>query len=311
MRAKNSETTKVTHQNGTEPRASATRTVQLTSITVGHRHRKAMGDLQSLADSIAGEGLLQPIGITEDCRLVFGERRLRACRDILGRTEIEARVVNVSSIVAGERAENEIRKAFTVSERVAIGQTIEKGLGNRRGQRTDKRLPGNFPEVEHGRETRQIAARRAGFGNETTYRHAKQVVACGVPELVQAVDNGEIAVSAAARIAAKPAEEQCEVLTSTRQEAGRSSSKTTAVVSPAPRKSAFPGIRTACARDAKNVCDLDTAMRHFGELVEPIYRTADHLVRDRIKREILRLFAQMDEDATVTAQALAGRSEPD
>ena len=85
MRAKNRETTKVTHQTGTEPRSSATRTVQIASITVGDRHRKAMGDLRSLANSIAAEGLLQPIGITEDCRLVFGERRLRACRDILGR----------------------------------------------------------------------------------------------------------------------------------------------------------------------------------------------------------------------------------
>jgi hypothetical protein len=208
----------------------------------------------------------------------------------------------VSSIVAGEHVENEIRKDFTVSERVAIGQTIEKELGNRRGQRTDRGLPENFPEVERGRETRQIVARRAGFGNETTYRQAKQVVASGVPELVEAVDNSEIAVSAAAKIATKPAQEQREALTSTRQDAGRHGSKTAAAVSPAPRKAkvaAFPSIRAACARDAKNVHDLDTAMRHFAELVEPIYRAADDLVRDRIKKETLRLFTDMDGTAAV------------
>lgn len=90
-----------------------------------------MGDLQALADSIAKQGLLQPIGITENKVLVFGERRLLACRDVLGLREIEARTVNVTSIVEGERDENEVRKDFTSSERVAIGRAIESQIGNR------------------------------------------------------------------------------------------------------------------------------------------------------------------------------------
>ena len=44
-----------------------------------------MGDLEGLARSIEEVGLLQPIGITEDGELVFGERRLLAVRDILWR----------------------------------------------------------------------------------------------------------------------------------------------------------------------------------------------------------------------------------
>jgi ParB family chromosome partitioning protein len=47
-----------------------------------------MGDLSALAASIAEVGLLQPIGVSADGELVFGERRLRACRDLLGWTEI-------------------------------------------------------------------------------------------------------------------------------------------------------------------------------------------------------------------------------
>ena len=39
---------------------------------------------------------------------------------------LQEAVVNVSSIVAGEYAENEVRKDFTVSERVAIGELLEK-----------------------------------------------------------------------------------------------------------------------------------------------------------------------------------------
>ena len=48
-----------------------------------------------------------------------------------------ARIVDLRSIVEGEFHENEIRKDFTASERVAIGETIERELGNRQGERTD------------------------------------------------------------------------------------------------------------------------------------------------------------------------------
>lgn len=73
----------------------------IADITVGDRHRKDMGDLTALADSIRQEGLLQPIGVTEELQLVFGERRLRATRDILKRKTILARIVDVTSILAG------------------------------------------------------------------------------------------------------------------------------------------------------------------------------------------------------------------
>jgi ParB-like chromosome segregation protein Spo0J len=91
----------------------------------------------TLADSIRQEGLLQPIGVTDRLELVFGERRIRAVRDILKKRTILARIVSVSSILAGEYHENEIRKDYTPSERVAIARAIERQIGNRRGQRTD------------------------------------------------------------------------------------------------------------------------------------------------------------------------------
>jgi ParB family chromosome partitioning protein len=94
--------------------------LKVADISIGARHRKQHGDLQLLADSIAAVGLLQPIGITKHRELVFGERRLLACRDILGWSEIPARIVNVRSIVEGEFHENEVRKDFTPGERVAI-----------------------------------------------------------------------------------------------------------------------------------------------------------------------------------------------
>jgi hypothetical protein len=111
--------------------------IRIADIKVGSRHRRDMGDLMSLAESIRQEGLLQPIGVTERLELVFGKRRILAVRDILKKRTILARIVDVSSILAGEYHENEIRKDFTPSERVAIAKAIERQIGNRQGQRTD------------------------------------------------------------------------------------------------------------------------------------------------------------------------------
>ncbi len=182
------------------------REVPCDSIRVADRHRKDMGDLEVLAASIATEGLLQPVGITEDNHLVFGARRLEAVRDILRSPTIAALVVNVSSILAGEYAENEIRKDFTPSERVAIGKTLEARLGERRGR--DNRQ--NLDEIR-GRRSNALAAEKAGFGNRTTYEQAKKVVEKAVDEVIARMDSEQIAVSAAALIAEEPPERQREI----------------------------------------------------------------------------------------------------
>lgn len=179
-------------------------------VRIGERFRKDKGDLRSLADSIAQEGLLQPIGIAEDGGLVFGERRLLAVRDILKRETIPARVVRVSSIVAGEYAENEIRKDFTPTERLAIAEAVRADIGNRQGQRTDKQLPQHVAEVA-GQETRDIAAKKAGFGNRTTYQQARKVVEKAVEEVIAQMDSGQLSIRAAADIAEQPPERQKEI----------------------------------------------------------------------------------------------------
>ncbi len=56
--------------------------IPISDIIIGPRHRKDMGDLQVLADSIEDQGLLQAIGITEDRELVFGKRRLEAAKKL-------------------------------------------------------------------------------------------------------------------------------------------------------------------------------------------------------------------------------------
>ncbi len=103
------------------------------------------------------------------------------------------------SLLLAEHAENAIRKDFTPSERVAIGRAIEEEIGDRRGsnQYQTKEDVENFPQAE-GKKTRQVAAELAGFGNETTYRQAKTVVDNAEPELIEAMDRGEVATLSSA-----------------------------------------------------------------------------------------------------------------
>lgn len=191
--------------------------IAISEIIIGPRHRKDLGDIKALAESIDSIGLMQPIGITKDNVLVFGERRLIACRDNLGWKMIDYRIVDVPSIVDGEYAENEIRKDFTPSERVAIAETLKKPIGDRQGERTDK-LQHEHAEVEKGRQTRDIVAERAGFGSHYSYEAAKRVVDKGIPELVEAMDKGQISITKAAEIAKLKPEVQSRALA---QEKGR------------------------------------------------------------------------------------------
>jgi hypothetical protein len=178
------------------------RHLPIDSIEVVNRARRELGDLRPLMDSIHELGLLHPIGVAESgdsqYRVVYGERRLRACALLLW-TEIPAVIVDVDALRA-EHDENELRKDFTVSERVAIGQEIERRLGNRQGQRSDIAQPGpNLAQVNAGK-TEAIAAKRSGFGGRTQYQKAKAVVLSGDSELIDKMDAGECSVHTAFRV---------------------------------------------------------------------------------------------------------------
>lgn len=187
--------------------------VSIEEVSIGKRYRKDMGDLEPLAKSIADLGLLQPIGVVPKenpnrLEVVFGERRFRACRDILGLAEIDVRVLDIGNLIEKERDENEVRKDFTASERVAIAKAIEQKLKTveRRG-RPPNENPQKIAELS-GKETRDIAAKSAGFGNRETYRQAKSVTEKGVPELVEAMDGNVISINSASKLAKRKPEEQ-------------------------------------------------------------------------------------------------------
>lgn len=180
--------------------------VPIDRIVIGERYRTDWGDLETLAQSIRDIGLLHAIGINQEYKLIFGFRRLEACADILKWETIPCVIFNLDSILAGEYAENEFRKQFTPSERVAISEALEREeFKKQQGKRTDL-LPDNYPEVRE--ETRSKVARAAGFESEFSMRQARKVVARGASEVIAAMDSEELSISAAATIVSQPTEDQ-------------------------------------------------------------------------------------------------------
>lgn len=133
------------------------------AIQVGERARKDMGDIATLAASIATHGLLNAITIQSDGLLVAGERRLLACRS-LGWAEVPVRIIDVADLLGAERDENQLRKDFTPSEAVAIARVIEDSLK----EKTAARRRENCVRASHA-----AAAKRSNKSIEVTEKFLK------------------------------------------------------------------------------------------------------------------------------------------
>jgi ParB/RepB/Spo0J family partition protein len=71
----------------------------ISEIRIGNRYRRDLGDVSGLADSIAELGLLHPIVIRADGRLIAGERRLAACKS-LGWEQVPVTIIDLAQIRA-------------------------------------------------------------------------------------------------------------------------------------------------------------------------------------------------------------------
>jgi ParB family chromosome partitioning protein len=103
--------------------------IRIESVRVEGRHRRDLGDIKGLAADIDRNGLINPITIRPDGRLLAGQRRLEAHR-LLGRDTIPARVVDTLDDAALalriERSENTERLAMKPSEKASLGRALEE-----------------------------------------------------------------------------------------------------------------------------------------------------------------------------------------
>jgi ParB-like chromosome segregation protein Spo0J len=93
--------------------------LDIASIKIGKRHRLELGDIDGLAENIGSAGLLHPIVVHPDGRLMAGARRIVAVKK-LGWTKIAHTKVDIEHLVFGKQAENVERKDFNKAMGLAL-----------------------------------------------------------------------------------------------------------------------------------------------------------------------------------------------
>src|ERR1700730_3612753 len=154
--------------------------MNIDQIQVGFRYRKDLGDLRGLAESIEEVGLLHPVVVTPEGRLIAGQRRLEACR-LLEWTDVPVTVVDLYQAARGEAHENFVRKDLLLSEIVALKRAIEplerREPRERQAHQTGTGHPATVAEgqVRSSGDARDKIARYLGVGR-TTIERAEAVV---------------------------------------------------------------------------------------------------------------------------------------
>jgi N6-adenosine-specific RNA methylase IME4 len=181
--------------------------VRISDIKIGKRHRTDLGDIPALAASIEAVGLLHPVVLLPDNKLVVGARRVAAFKH-MGRDTIPAIVAKNLSELSGrlraEADENTCRKAFNPEEAFSIGQAVKAAYkpvaeakqaestvaaGKASGKARRANVTGNSRNVprdrkaEEARTTGAVAAQAAGM-DRRTFEKLEAVVASGDRKLI-------------------------------------------------------------------------------------------------------------------------------
>lgn len=148
-------------------------------------------------ESIRTSGQREPVTLHRDGRIIDGRHRARACRELglpLATRIFEGQDPELLSYVLDL---NLTRRHLDESQRAIVAaraETLRHG-GNRQGA-----------NVRLGPD-REALAKTFGI-SERTICSARAVLKHGAPELVEAVEQGDIAVSAAAQLARRPRKQQ-------------------------------------------------------------------------------------------------------
>lgn len=192
--------------------------IEISRIKVANRVRKHLDGIAGLAESIKEVGLLHPVVINKRRELIAGGRRLEAVKS-LGWLTVPIRVIDTLNdallALKAEHDENTHRMALKPSEMVEMGRRLEElekpKAEERKGQRTDLEPSGNFPPSSDGGKTRDIVGEALGVSGKT-YEAAKTIAEHGSEALKEAVDAGEVSISAGAEVAKLPEDKQEEIV---------------------------------------------------------------------------------------------------
>jgi ParB family chromosome partitioning protein len=177
--------------------------VAIAEVTIGTNRRPLREDrVVELMESIKMNGLLNPITIDANCKLVAGLHRLTACK-LLGFEEIECRVLTHSDAEHARLAEideNLIRSELDALERAELWlerDELLKRMGLRAStgdnQYTRRNRGGETVSPPQPKTTLELA-KEAGF-TDRTFQLGKQIARDIAPEVKQRIRGTDMARS--------------------------------------------------------------------------------------------------------------------
>lgn len=164
----------------------------------------------ALKESIKTHGCHDPLIIWKGRNIILdGHNRYQICRELDLRFEVVE--IELSShtdakiwMIKNQRARRNLNESQRAMLAVRLEELYSEKAKDRKGTRTD--LGQNLDQGEAGRSAEK-AAKDMGVSHQTV-SFAKKVVKEGVPGLKKIVESGEVAVSAAAKVASRPANVQ-------------------------------------------------------------------------------------------------------
>ncbi len=170
-------------------------------------------EFEELKADILAHGLIEPIW-TFDGRIIDGRNRHRACAELGVEPDFREWDGDESELPAFVASLNLHRRHLDASQRAMVGARLKEYYAaearkRQRGGQGGVLLPANLPEAKG--DAREKAAGAVNVSPRLV-DHAANVLRNGVPDLVGAVERGEVKASAAAAVASLPAESQREVI---------------------------------------------------------------------------------------------------
>jgi N6-adenosine-specific RNA methylase IME4 len=170
-------------------------------------------EFDALVENVGKHGLINDIWLHPDGTILDGRNRYRACLE----AGVEPRFQTWDGIgfaadfvwalnATRRHLEGNARKIAAAKYAIEL----EREAKERQGKRTDLTLASNEAEVTFGKSSEHAAEK---FNeSRATVERAVKVVKDGAPELVKAVERGEVSVAAAADVATLPKQEQAEIV---------------------------------------------------------------------------------------------------
>lgn len=170
-------------------------------IKVGNRIRNGSDDIDELVEDIKKFGLLQPIGITKKNELVFGGRRLAACKK-LEYEKIEVVIVESDDLLGCEVVENVGRKDFTMPQRVRLRTLLKEKEEKHLEKLMAKGIKIKKTRADSAHVFQEKIAKQSGVSYDTAKKE-DIIIAFENQSIIDDVVSGELSINKAHKLIKK------------------------------------------------------------------------------------------------------------